>query len=392
MGRTAVVVGAGIGGLAAAVGLGRIGWEVTVVDRTPVLADAGAGISLAANGVHALDALGVGAGVRAAGRGQYTGGTRTPGGSWLARMDGAALERAVGSPIVGIPRSALHGLLSGALPPDTVRTGVTVAAVTPLGRDRARVETDPPSGALEADLVVAADGIGSRLRTALFPGHPGPVHSGSTVLRAITERPVHLLSDFELTWGRGVEFGHIAFTDGRAEWHAVLNAPAGVLHEDPLAALRRRFARWHSPVPELLAATRAEDVLHHDIAELATPLPSFVAGRVVLLGDAAHAMTPNLGQGACQALEDAVVLAARLDGTADIDGALARYDTERRPRTTAVARAARRAGRMGQQLSHPLVVPLRNTLLRLAPSGASIRAILRHAAWTPPLTRPFAGE
>ncbi|MFJ9575272.1 FAD-dependent monooxygenase [Streptomyces sp. NPDC101191] len=392
MGHTAVVVGAGIGGLAAAVGLRRVGWEVTVVDRSPVHADAGAGISLAANGLRSLDALGVGAAVRAAGRGQYTGGTRTPGGSWLTRMDGAALERAVGSPLLGIPRSALHRLLRAALPPEALRPGVTVTAATPLRRGRVRVDTGPEGEPLAADLVVAADGIGSRLRTALHPSHPGPVHSGSTVLRAVTARPVDLRTDFELTWGRGAEFGHIAFPDGRAEWHAVLNAPAGVRHSDPLDVLRRRFGDWHDPIPELLAATRPEDVLHHDVAELATPLPSFVAGRVVLLGDAAHAMTPNLGQGACQALEDAVVLAARLDGAADVDAALARYDAERRPRTTAVATAARRAGRMGQQVSHPVAVALRNSLLRLAPSGVAVRAIVRHAAWTPPLTRPFADE
>ncbi|MEV6330023.1 FAD-dependent monooxygenase [Streptomyces sp. NPDC051909] len=399
MGRTAVVVGAGIGGLAAAVGLRRIGWEVTVLDRAPVLADAGAGISLAANGIRALDALGVGTAVRAGGRGQYTGGTRTPDGSWLARMDGAALERALGSPIVGIPRAELHRLLREALGADGApRTGMTATGADTLpGGERARVELRAAGAAtgtetLEADLVVAADGIGSRIRTALFPAHPGPAYSGSTVLRAITDRPLDLRTDFEITWGRGAEFGHIAFADGRAEWHAVLNAPAGVRPADPLAALRRRFADWHAPVPELLAATSPGTVLHHDIHELATPLPSFVAGRVVLLGDAAHAMTPNLGQGACQALEDAVVLAAELDGATDVAAALARYDAVRRPRTTAVAAGARRAGRMGQQLSHPLAVPLRNALLRLAPSGAAARAILRHAAWTPPLTSAFVGE
>ncbi|MFF0754313.1 FAD-dependent monooxygenase [Streptomyces sp. NPDC004267] len=447
MGQTAVVVGAGIGGLAAAVGLRKIGWEVTVVDRAPVLADAGAGISLAANGIRALDALGVGAAVRAAGRGQYTGGTRTPRGSWLARMDGAALERALGSPIVGIPRAELHRLLREALPPGTLRTGITATVAVPRQEgQRARVALAPAGGGasepaeadvisadaraadaraaesvqadaraadaraadaraaasvqadatgthlVEADLVVAADGIGSRTRTALFPGHPGPVHSGSTVLRAVTDRPLDLRTDFEITWGHGAEFGHIAFADGRAEWHAVLNAPAGVRHPDPLALLRRRFADWHEPIPELLAATRPEDVLHHDIGELATPLPSYVSGRTVLLGDAAHAMTPNLGQGACQALEDAVVLAAELDRTGDVGAALVRYDAVRRPRATAVAAAARQAGRMGQQLAHPLAVPLRNTLMRLAPSGTAVRMILRHASWTPPLTRSFAGE
>ncbi|MET8570485.1 FAD-dependent monooxygenase [Streptomyces sp. NPDC004783] len=382
MGGSAVVVGAGIGGVAAAIGLRRIGWEVTVVERAPVLADVGAGISLHANGIRALDALGVGEAVRAAARPQYTGGTRAPGGRWLARMDGAALERDLGTPIVGIPRALLHRALRAALPAECLVAGAEVTSVDRCDPDRVRI----PLGdrVLEADLVVAADGVGSRLRAELFPRHPGPAYSGSTVLRAITERPVRLDTDFELTWGKGAEFGHIAFADGRAEWHAVLNSPPGVRHPDALAVLRRRFGAWHDPIPALLDATRPDDVLHHDIHELATPLPAFAVGRVALLGDAAHAMTPNLGQGACQALEDAVVLAAALAAGPTVASALARYDAERRPRSQSVARDARRAGRMGQQLAHPLAVALRNTALRLAPSGATLRTILRHAEWTPP--------
>ncbi|MGI5351319.1 FAD-dependent monooxygenase [Streptomyces sp. CA-250714] len=383
MGHRAVVVGGGIGGLAAAVGLRRIGWEVTVVERAPVLADAGAGISLHANGMRALDALGVGAPVREAARPQYTGGTRTPGGRLLARMDGAALERELGTPIVGIPRTALHRALRQALPSTALVTGQEVRSVED-DPDHDTVRLPLGDTVLHADLVVAADGVGSRLRGALFPRHPGPVYSGSTVVRAITEGPVDPGSDFELTWGEGAEFGHIAFADGRAEWHAVLTAPPGVRHRDTLAAMRRRFGRWHDPIPRLLDATRPEAVLHHDINELATPLPRFAVGRVVLLGDAAHAMTPNLGQGACQALEDAAVLAAALAAAPDVAAALARYDVERRPRSQAVARAARQAGRLGQQLSHPLAVALRNTAMRLAPSGATLRAVLRHADWQPP--------
>ncbi|MET9378523.1 FAD-dependent monooxygenase [Streptomyces sp. NPDC002992] len=412
MGNNAVVVGAGIGGLAAAIGMRRVGWDVRVLERAPVLDDAGAGISLAANGIRALDALGVGAALRAAGRGQYTGGTRTPDGSWLARMDGAALERALGTPIVGIPRATLHRLLRAALPPESVSVGVEVTGVdhsTP-GRVHVRtrsvgssaspgldadagLEAPPEAGAdadadgdagLDADLVVAADGVNSRTRAALFPDHPGPAYSGSTVLRAITEAPLDLPTDFEITWGHGAEFGHIAFEDGRAEWHAVLNSPAGVRHADPLGEVRRRFTGWHQPIARLLDATRPEAVLHHDIHELRVPLPSFVSGRVALLGDAAHAMTPNLGQGACQALEDAVVLAAALAHGPDTAAALAAYDAERRPRTRSVTVAARKAGRMGQQLSGPAAVALRNAALRLAPSDMAVRMILRHADWTPP--------
>ncbi|WP_134667564.1 MULTISPECIES: FAD-dependent monooxygenase [unclassified Amycolatopsis] len=376
-GGSAAVVGGGIGGLAAAIGLSRVGWQVTVFERLPgELDDAGSGISLAANGVRALDALGAGDALRADGCFQRTVSTRSPRGTWLARMDGAELERVAGTPIVGIARYELHRLLRSLLPSPVVREEVTAV------EDNAVVTS---SGRHKADVIVAADGVNSRLRKRFFPAHPGPVYSGSAVIRAITTEPFPLSSsDFNLTWGRGVEFGYIGLADGRAEWHAVLSIPAGTRYPDPIAEMRRRFGSWHEPITELLDATDPEAVLHHDVYELVTPLPSYVSGRVALLGDAAHAMQPNLGQGACQALEDAVTLAHALSST-DLDTALTRYDAERRPRSQAIARAARQTGRMGQQLTNPAAIAVRNLAFRAMPTTVMARSMLRYTRWQPPI-------
>jgi 2-polyprenyl-6-methoxyphenol hydroxylase-like FAD-dependent oxidoreductase len=380
-----MVVGGGIAGLAAAIGLRRIGWEVRVLERAAVLDDAGAGISVQANGMRSLDVLGVGDAVRAVGAAQGSGGIRVPNGKWLSHMDAEAAAGILGSPVYSFLRADLHRALRLALPADCLVTGATVHAVLPK-TDAAEVRFSR-AGAQESgtvDLVVAADGVHSRTRAELWPDHPGAVYAGSTVWRGVTSTPVDTEVDIDQSWGPGTEFGSTRLPDGRIEWHAEINAPRGVRHADPLAEVARRFGDWHAPIPALLAATQPGAVLHHDVHELRTPLPAYIADRVVLVGDAAHAMTPHLGQGASQALEDAVCLAAYLSADPTIGQALARYDRERRPRTQAVVTAARQTGRIGQRLHGRLAVPLRNLGIRLTPSSLAVKAMVKHATWEPP--------
>jgi 2-polyprenyl-6-methoxyphenol hydroxylase-like FAD-dependent oxidoreductase len=150
----------------------------------------------------------------------------------------------------------------------------------------------------------------------------------------------------------------------------------------------RICGRWHEPIPRLLAAGRPRDVLRHDVAELAAPLPSFHRGLVALLGDAAHPMTPNLGQGACQALEDAAVISRLAAGTEPdaVTGILAAYTAARLPRTTDVVRWSRRAATMTTWGSPPAVA-FRNTMARLAGKlapGAALRSLAPVYGWQPP--------
>jgi 2-polyprenyl-6-methoxyphenol hydroxylase-like FAD-dependent oxidoreductase len=128
-------------------------------------------------------------------------------------------------------------------------------------------------------------------------------------------------------------------------------------------------------------ASLEASVLRHDIYELSN-LDQFAGGRVALLGDAAHAMTPNLGQGACQAMEDAATLAAVLDRETSIPDALARYDRLRRPRTQRIVRQSRQMGAIGQWESRPAIV-VRNMLLPLIPSSFAIRSLAPVVNWPP---------
>jgi 2-polyprenyl-6-methoxyphenol hydroxylase-like FAD-dependent oxidoreductase len=263
-----------------------------------------------------------------------------------------------------------------------LRTGAEVTDAGAAEGGDGAVVTLAGGARLAADVVVAADGLRSTVRAALWPDHPGPRYAGYTSWRAVTAEPVAGIEYGGETWGRGERFGILPLRDGRVYWFAAANVPPGE-SDAPDAEVRRRFGGWHDPIPRLLDATPPGDVLHLDIHDLHLPLPPFTRGRVALLGDAAHAMTPDVGQGACQAVEDAVTLAAALAGEPDVPRALSVYDDQRRPRTQSIVKAAKRAGRLAQA-DGAVTVALRDLMMRMVPPSASLRMVERITAWTPP--------
>ena len=380
-----MVIGAGIGGLAAAAGLCAVGWDATACERAGSLEPVGVALALAPNGLRALDAIGAGDALRALAVPQELG-IRRCDGRWLMRStSGRTVSDRFGDPVILLPRAAVIDALATRVPGGVLCLATEVTSVESGGKAAARVATT--AGELDADLVVAADGIGSASRSALFPDHPGLRYAGFTTWRLLTG-PVTGQVPMAESWGRGTVFGVMPLADGRVYCYAAAPADPGARAGDELAELVRLFGRWHEPIPGLLAITRPQDVLRHDVAELAAPLPSFHRGRAALLGDAAHPMTPNLGQGACQALEDAAVISWLAAGTGPdaVTGMLARYTAARLPRTTDVVRWSRRAATM-TTWAWPPAVTFRNTVARLtgrlAP-GAALRGLAAIYGWQPP--------
>jgi len=218
-------------------------------------------------------------------------------------------------------------------------------------------------------VLIGADGLRSVVREGL-PGADAapPRYAGYSAWRAVLPFQSEALPEGYSceTWGRGRRFGYVPLGRGRVYWFATENTPHALGAAPPSkSALLERFGDWHAPIPALLEATEEGVILHNPIFDR-DPAEVWGEGRVTLLGDAVHPTTPNLGQGACQAIEDAVVLARCLAGQAEVEGALRAYEAARRKRTSEITLLSRRFGSMAQA-SHPLVCRLRDTVMRMTP-------------------------
>ena len=356
--RKALIIGGGIGGLATAIALTQIGFTVEVFERVTLLREVGAGLSLWANAIKALDYLGLASAVRALALPEAAGGIRTPSGDLLMQTANDQLAAQFGELSVMVHRAELHDQLRQAFGQE-IHLGMECVAITEEGTG-VRVRFRNGEEAF-GDLVIGADGLHSAVRAALHGPQP-PRYAGYTAWRGVTPFEINRLQIGE-TWGQGARFGQIPMQGNRVYWFATQNAPAGQHRPDgEKAELLRLFGNWHNPIRALIEATPDAAILRNDLYDR-PPLKRWGRGRITLLGDAAHPMTPNLGQGACQALEDAVVLAKQVQSTADLPTALRAYEAARIPRTTMIVNQSRQVGQVGQW-ANPVAVAGRNWLVK----------------------------
>ena len=358
-----LVAGCGIAGLTAAVGAARAGYEVEMFEQADELKPVGAGISLQPNALQALSVLELDEAVIERGRQSARALLRFSNGKTVKEFDFMPLLDVYGYLPVAIYRADLLDILAHAALQEDVRIhfGQQVESFV-LEGDRVGVSTK--SGLqFQADALIGADGINSKIRNQLWGARP-PRFSGYVCWRGIVSdsRIVKSVSTMNEIWGTGARFGFMRCSPAKVYWFAT-RTTADIGSPDP--EWRRLFTEWPDPIRSILDLTADDQVFYNDISDR-PPIFPWGRGPVTLVGDAAHPMTPNFGQGGAQAIEDGVVLAKALETIDDLSQAFRRFETHRHPRTRKLVSDSRQFGRIAQGGSYFWRF-VRNRLVPLTP-------------------------
>ncbi|MFO0724352.1 MAG: FAD-dependent monooxygenase [Myxococcota bacterium] len=355
-----LVVGGGIGGVSVAIALSRAGHTVRLVERGAQFSPAGAGIVLAPNAARTLEWLEVDLGSH--GQEVRSMDVVRADGALLSKIEPTRFAQGYG-PSWALTRPALHAALLAALPKAVeVRLGLSLASLE-QSADHLTVRFEGDGAPERYDLVVGADGLRSTVRSSAC-GEPSYRYSGVTCYRGVTKNP-----GFDRVieaWGNEARIGIVPLREGQLYYYLVHSAPR---RAPPLAfpqGFREVFGHLRGGVERLFEVLDAAPPLHHDLEELEAPV--WGSGRVLLLGDAAHGMTPNQGQGAAMAIEDALALTEALESGAD--GALSRYEALRHARVRKVQLDSRRIGQVAH-FANPVLRWARDHLTPLLPRAAA---------------------
>lgn len=356
------IIGAGIAGLTTAIALKKTGYDSEVFETAPLLEPVGAALGLAPNALKALHAIGLSEQVFRAGKRMHYFEIQNRRGKVLSRS-----ERADFGENIAIRRADLHRVLLEEAGADRIHTNKKAVNYQKVG-DTIIVEFADGT-THQTDYLIIADGIHSALRDITVP-EAKVNYSGYTCWRGIANNPGKEFKGAYEVWDTQGRFGYTPLKGNRIYWYACINAPQGrTMAHFTLDDLQQHFSGFSSSVKNILKATDPNTLFYDDVCEM-EPLSRYAYGNILIIGDAAHASTPNMGQGACQAIEDAVVLAKTLAKRPTIGQTFASFEKKRLQRTHYVIRQSAKVGRIAH-IQNPFLAMLRDIAMPLIPKSVS---------------------
>ena len=360
------ILGGGIAGLSTALALSKIGIVAHLFESASEVKPVGAGLALAANAMMGFKKIGIAEEVASLGRFLEAFSIYDQQGKLISQTITAELSQSFGQDNFTIHRAQLHALLLSKLSHLPIQTNKRATHFEQiLGKIRVFFQDGSHH---DTDYLIAADGIHSAIRQQLLP-KAYPRYAGYTCWRAVIDNNKLGLREASETWGKNGRFGIVPLANEQVYWFACINAPQNSpkMKNFKVADLCAQFAHYHATIPEILGATSDEQLIWNDIIDL-EPIRQYAHGQILLIGDAAHATTPNMGQGACQAIEDAAMLLEILEKESDFAKAFKLFEQKRLARTHFIVNTSWKIGKVAQ-VESPFLIWLRNSFFRMIPKS-----------------------
>ncbi|MEO9803579.1 MAG: FAD-dependent monooxygenase [Reichenbachiella sp.] len=368
------IVGGGISGLTTALAFEKLGVEYELYEAAPALNELGAGIWMASNAMQVFGWLGIADEVQGQGMSLEHVEVADQSFRTINTTDQQIIVDALGYSIVSIHRARLQKILFNQLPAEKIHLGM---ALESIDQEDEKVTANFKDGStVISNALIAADGIHSVVRNQLFP-HSVLRYSGQTCWRGIAklELPEKLSRSCVETWGNRVRFGISVIGENEVYWFAVAEAASGGKdnQKNLKSKLKQMFKDFAEPVQSILEATPSEKIIRSDISDL-KPLDAWSDRRVVLIGDAGHATTPNMGQGGAQGVEDAYYLGQIIKRESDPVRSFQIFEKTRKKKVNQIVSGSRNVGR----LAHiEYGRSIRNFLMRMVPPAMTNRQMIK---------------
>ncbi len=363
---TIAIIGGGIAGLTTAIAFQKAGYAPVVFEAAETLKPVGAGLGLAANAIKALAKLGIKDKVVEKGRILSSFTIKDEKDKTITYTDSVKISRDYGLDNFTIHRAALHEALLSEIPKAQLYTGKKCTDIIVQESNIQLLFKDGSS--FNTDYLIAADGIHSPVRQKLVPASV-PRFAGYTCWRAVIDNNTLKIDNSYEIWGSKGRFGAVPLADNKLYWFSTVNStPNNARFKNfTLLNLKDWFKEYPVEIKAILSQTSEDALIWNDIIDL-KPIPQYAFGNILLLGDAAHATTPNMGQGACQAIEDAAVLYDELLKGGELSSVFLRFEKRRLKRTHFITNQSARIGKIAQA-THPLMIKVRNALFRSIPGN-----------------------